>query len=131
MWLMVAIVAVLVAYLGGRSQRGSAPAPEPKRFGLEQAEAAMAYVGSAGPAAVKAVLGVVVGVLGFENAVATDAATVASDLAEGRRWSETKVDANLAEISVLEAKIAGLRSGIASNDARAEAVRKIADAFKS
>ena len=128
---IVAVVVGIIALFLGRMLASSHPQPEPKRFGLAEAEAALAYVGNAGPGAVRAVLGVVVGVLQFENAVADDAAQEVADLsADSDRW-KMKVTDNQVTIDALRAKIVCLEAAMVSNDKRAEAVRKVAEAFSA
>lgn len=74
-----------------------------QRFGLPQAEGAMKFAKD--PAQVGAVLGVVVGVLGYENAVAADVASANAD-------AQAQITASKADISTNEKEIAALKRHI-------------------
>jgi hypothetical protein len=100
-------------------------APEqPKRFGLKEAEAAASYLGH-DTAAAKPVLGVVCGVLGYENKVAEDVAAFKEKVEVLNADRAGKVKANLAKIDGLKAEIKaveGENAILASNTATAKMV---------
>jgi len=129
-WIAVILV-VLVAFAIGRvsAAQPPKPKPEPKRFGLDQAEAAMKYVGSAGPSAVKAVLGVVVGVLGFENAVASDVKGVIDELDRDMTRYGDHIEGAQNEIEALKARIVELQRYVATNQEEVARVMAIGEAF--
>lgn len=103
MWILVVLAAV-VAYLAG-SRRRPTLAPESKVFGLKEAQAARSYVTD--PTHAKTVKAVVVGVLGYQDAVANQVAGEVHGLERAKA-------SNLARSSDYEKEIAALRAKILS-----------------
>lgn len=79
--------------------------PQMRSFGLRQAEGAMKFAKD--PAQVGAVLGVVVGVLGYQNTVAADVAAADED-------QRVNIGTSKSGISTAEKTIAALKQEIAS-----------------
>lgn len=94
-YVLVALVAAVLAAVAVKSMQKS----DPKRFGLAEAEAAA-----------KPVMGVVCGVLGFENTVDADL----QKLADGQNIDavnrEGEMKANAAEIARLETEIGKVKA---------------------
>lgn len=101
-----------------------------KRFGLKEAEAAMQYIGRDSGAA-RPVMGVVLGVLQYENAVAKDVAELATKLNDDNDEATEKIDANRRQISELEAANADLLTDIARNHDRSSKVLELASLFQA
>ncbi|MDO8522880.1 MAG: hypothetical protein Q7S12_01160 [bacterium] len=101
---------------------------QPKRFGLAEAEAAMRFTGD-NPETAKAVKGVVVGVLGFQDGVADDvsARVTEDDEASAKRGED--VSNAQAEIAALEAQIADLQEADEEGLARTKHVRSVGKLF--
>lgn len=115
MYVIVAVVAIFftLMFVGVVSNK-----LKPKRFGLKEAEAAAQYLGN-DPAAAKPVMGVVCGVLGYENKVGADLAALKAEKdAENAKRSEER-KANLVEIGRLEAEIEKVK---AANDELGEQI---------
>ncbi len=89
-------------------------------FGLKEAESAARYAQDAAQA--RAVLGVVVGVLGYENTVAADVAQVVS-------LENELIEANKDQITAMKRQIATLEVSIADSNAHVASVRQVADLF--
>ena len=116
--------------IGGISvsnEKVTSAAPEPKIFGLRQAEAALRFVSD--PAQVKGVLAVVVGVLGFKNTVAADVAAARSTAQERAAASQQDVVATRDRIAAMERYIADLENQIAGANARDTRLGEIAGLF--
>ena len=127
--LLVVVVAYVVAYIWGRVF-APAPAPEPKRFGLDEADAALSYVRASETAVTQAVMAVVVGVLGYYNAVAEDVAEETNSLAAVKARRDAKASDDEDKIEALRAEIALLRAANASADQRVAALHEIAEIFR-
>lgn len=128
MWLLV-VLAALVAYLVGRSAVPT-PTPEPKRFGLNEAEAALKYVKTGGAVVAQSILGVVVGVLGYQNTVADDVQEEVGNLDAATERRSAKVSDNEDKIAALHAEIDRLVAATARADERIEQLRGIAEIFR-
>ncbi len=89
-------------------------------FGLKEAEGAARFAKDASQA--RAVLGVVVGVLGYENRVAADVAQVVS-------LENELMGANKDQIAAMKRQIATLEASIADSNAHVASVRQVADLF--
>lgn len=124
-WGLVVLAVVVVAVVLGRVTARK----EPKRFGLKEAEAAAAYVEGKGPGAASAVLGVVVGVLGYRSTVMDDVAKLQGEMSVANEAAATNIQEERREIANLEAKIRNLEADIAGNRRQAEHAAKIADLF--
>ena len=117
--LVVAVVAVVI---------GRATVSTKKRFGLKEAEAAAQYVGNT-PGAARPVMGVVLGVLGYRDAVAEDvSALVAAKAVENAR-AEADIAAHQAQIERLEQASEELAGEIAANQARVAGAERVAALF--
>ena len=117
--IVVAIVAFVVGYVS---------MPDRKRFGLKEAEAAAQYVGNT-PGAARPVMGVVLGVLGYRDAVAEDvSALVAAKAVENAR-AEADIAAHQAQIERLEQASEELAGEIAANQARVTGAERVAALF--
>lgn len=101
--------------------------PQMKSFGLRQAEGAMKFAKD--PAQVGAVLGVVVGVLGYQNTVAADVA--AADDAERVNIGTNKADISATEndIKALRQRIAHLEAEVTASSARRAQLAEVAKLF--
>ncbi len=102
---------------------------QPARFGLEQAKAAMRFAREPGQA--KAVLGTVMGVLGYENAIAADVAEARA--AEAASIEECNRDAEVANdrIAHLRRQIAMLEEQITCSQLRNAKLERVAELFAS
>lgn len=98
------------------SNETESPRPTAQRFGLVEAERAMAWITSADQA--KAVFGVVVGVLGFEDKVAADIEQVKSDLAVDRARSEGQIASRRESIARMSTEIGELQGSVEATNAR-------------
>lgn len=128
--MMLLVVAVTgLAYSVGRSSAPT-PAPEPKRFGLNQAEAALKYVQAGGAVVAQSILGVVVGVLGYENAVAEDVEEEVNNLAVATERRNGKASANEDKIAALNAEIERLLAASDNANKRTAQLREIAEVFR-
>ena len=130
MWLLV-ILAALVAYIVGRNSAPTPePEPEPKRFGLNEAEAALKYVKAGGTVVAQAILATVVEVLKYENAVADDVEEEVGNLEAATERRSAKAGANEEEIEALQAEIERLLAANGHADERIEQLRKIVEIFR-
>ena len=129
MVVLVMIVPAFLAYVVGRLYAPT-PTPEPKRFGLNEAEAALSYVKTGGAVVAQSILGVVVGVLGYENTVADDVKEETGNLAAASQNRNAKMSANEEKIRALRAEIDRLRTANGSDDARTARLREIAEIFR-
>ena len=132
-YMIVAIVAAVLAYIVAKSMIKS----EPKRFGLKEAEAAAKYI-NGDPAAAKPVMGVVIGVLGFENKVDEDLQKLMNekDADNAKRTEELRANTNeigrlLAEIEKVRAANVELDNQMADAVALVADKAKVAELFKS
>ncbi|MCR4333870.1 MAG: hypothetical protein NUV60_02555 [Patescibacteria group bacterium] len=101
--------------------------PEVKRFGLTQAEGAMQFAKE--PAQIQSVLGVVVGVLGYENTVAADVAATTADVQTSVQTGEAGIAKNEREIAKLQRRIAELQEQVAAMKGRKTELADIAKLF--
>jgi len=92
------------------------PEQPKKRFGLVEAERARTYLGEPGQA--QAVIGVVCGVLGYENAIATDVVAAASAQQVRIDGGKNTIGRFTEEIENLKSDIARERERIAHAEAR-------------
>ena len=111
----------LVDYLRGTPE-------EPKRFGLEQAKAADEYVTDDSQR--RAVKGVLLGVLGYENQVAEDVDQETAALAENGDCRNTQVENYQKTIADLQEEIEDLKEQIAARLADNEEGAQEAAALK-
>lgn len=84
---------------------------EKKRFGLAEAKAALRFASE--PSQVKAILGVVVGVLGFENAVAADVAEASTEVQKDTKATRRDIAESMGQIKALEFRIANQQDKVA------------------
>lgn len=98
-----------------------------QRFGLPQAEAAMKFAKDAGQ--VGAVLGTVVGVLGYENAVAADVAEANTAIRVNIAESKVDIATSESEINVLRRRIALLEGQIDTSTRRQAQLAEVAKLF--
>src|SRR3989338_6349668 len=112
-YVVVVLVLLVIAWVVGRA---SAYKPESKRFGLAEAEAAMRFVST--PDHVRPVLGVVVGILGYENRVADDVMAEASGIDGANTERQARADAHNESTAELKAKIAHLERAIRNSNDR-------------
>ncbi len=99
-----------------------------KRFGLKEAEGAQKYTGGNAESA-KAVLGVVVGVLGYENRVSEDVNAALAELDKEAHEREEAEKTCEEQIRVLEAQIEALRATATSDNERGSEIRATAKLF--
>ena len=104
------------------------PSRNTKRFGLKEAEAAARYVDNDTVAA-SAVKGVVVGVLGYQDAIAEDISSLSNDLGRENAVSQASIEANEEEIERLEQSNQELDAKIEVNLARAATAGRVAALF--
>ena len=125
MWILVLVLtAVVGSYFIGKNK----PRPvEPKRFGLGEAEAARQFVTEPGQA--RAVKGVVVGVLGYEDMLAAEVATTRNMLQVRNDGHREDIGSHEDEIATLNAAITGLRDQIADGENRMADVEAVGQLF--
>lgn len=125
-WVVLVVLLLAVAFVVG----GLVLTPT-KRFGLKEARAALGYVrgDGGGPQVAKAILGVVVGVLNYQNTVAGDVKAETTQLTDysSRRSSEIADDRQI--IVDLQAKIGQLQAANTKANKQAEELHEIADVF--
>ena len=119
---LVLVVAVIVALVMAATLRTK------KHFGLTEAEAAQKYTGGNAESA-KAVLGVVVGVLGYENRVSEDASAALAGLDKEAHEREEAEKTCEEQIRVLEAQINALRTAATGDRERGFEIRATAKLF--
>jgi len=100
---------------------------EPKRFGLTEAEAAMRFASE--PGQVKAVVATVVGVLGFEDTIATDVAQATSEAQAHIDSDGRSIETHEEQIVKLNRQIANLKGWVATSTGRQVELRRIAKLF--
>jgi len=100
---------------------------EPARFGLKQAEGAMKFAKD--QTQVGAVLGVIVGVLGYQNAVAVDVAAANNAERVEIGLNKEEISKNDTEIGALQRENAELQREIAASTARQGQLAEIAKLF--
>lgn len=121
---MLVVVLMVAAFATARL---TARDPAPKRFGLKEAEAAAQYISTADAA--RPVMAVIVGVLGYENAVAGDLTDVAAKAATLNGEAHIAIDEASWEISDLKRKIGQLQSQIDIREAELMEKKLVADLF--
>ncbi len=119
---LVGIVAVIAAVLGALLTRTS------KRFGLKEAESAQGYIGDSRESA-NAVMGVVVGVLGYENRVSEDVDAALAELDKEAHEREQAEKTYEEQIRALEAQIEALKVQADTDTARVTEIRATAKLF--
>lgn len=100
---------------------------EPRRFGLVEAEAAMQYAKD--PGQVAAIRAVVVGVLGYKNAVAADIQAANAELDTTVGESEATISAHNDRIAALRLEIERLEGTVTGSNGRKTELATIADLF--
>jgi len=98
-----------------------------KRFGLAQAEAAMRYITKKEQA--KTAMGVVIGVLGYENAVKTDVTDATAELTRKNASRGEEIASNEDTITNLYRRIAGLKLNQEAAATHMAELAKIAEIF--
>ena len=122
---VLVIVMIVIAAIVGR-----ATANARKRFGLNEAKAAARYVGD-NPSSAQAIMGVVLGVLGYENTVAEDVRALAEEKSRENAASAKSIETNEAEIERLMHDSVGLHAEITANEAEVAGAEQVADLFRS
>ncbi|MDP3784541.1 MAG: hypothetical protein Q8R12_00460 [bacterium] len=98
-YIVLFVVAVAGALLVGKNMApkpAPQPKPEPKRFGVDEAKAAMRLINTQDQ--MRPILGVVVGVLGYENTVAEEVQYRVEGLDLNISDNVTRIDRNEAAI---------------------------------
>lgn len=119
---VVAVAALVVGHAIAYSQ-------SKKRFGLKEAKAAARYVGNS-PDSARAIMGVVLGVLGYKNTVAEDVHALAEEMTRENESSAVDIADNDAQIERLSAKNHDLQDGIAANEAEVADAHQVAALFQ-
>jgi|SRR3989344_3324810 len=99
-----------------------------KRFGLNEAEAAMRWIRD--KAHVQSVLAVACGVLGYENKVAEDASVTIKHFDFRNEERDQNVAFKISMIERIGAEIEDLKMQISSTNTRAAEVKELAELFK-
>lgn len=121
------VIVGLLAAVGFLGMRLISARPEVKTFGLAQAQAAMQYITDQTQA--RTVLGVIVGVLGYQNTVTQDVSeSVQAQEAAKTRRSETIIG-NEQLIEELKAQIRGLRVHNSASDEEVAQLQRLAELF--
>ena len=128
-WIIVILVVAAVAFVVGRAYAFELT-PESKRFGLTEAEVAMSYIRTGGIAVTQAVMAVVVGVLGYRNAVAEDVQEEVCNLAAVTEHRNVRMNADKDKIAALQVEIEQLLAANAGANQRATQLREIAELFR-
>lgn len=143
--IVLLVVVMTVAAFGVARLTATTPTPEPKRFGLKEAENTIGYAERAVQAvgaflttdaareAVKkataqAMVGSAVG-LGYENRVAEDLDTVSAVTASLNDGDRGKIEDNDQRIAELEATIRSLRAIVANREGELTKKKRIAALF--
>ncbi|OGY98694.1 MAG: hypothetical protein A3E09_00460 [Candidatus Liptonbacteria bacterium RIFCSPHIGHO2_12_FULL_60_13] len=121
---VLVIVMIVIAAIVGR-----ATANARKRFGLNEAKAAARYVGD-NPSSAQAIMGVVLGVLGYENTVAEDVRALAEEKSRENAASAKSIESNEAEIGRLNDENRDLHVAIAANEAEVADAGQMAALFR-
>ena len=118
--IVIAVVALVVGHITASTK---------KRFGLKEAKAAARYVGGS-PDSARAIMGVVLGVLDYQNTVAEDVRALAEEKSRENAASTKSIEANEAEMARLEAESESLHGQIAANEAEVADAGQMAALFR-
>lgn len=119
---------MIVAIVAGIAARLTAPRDQ-KRFGLKQAEAAAEYIGS-DPNAGSTVVAVVVGVLGYENAVQDADEKLTAETGATNRGLRSEIEETDKEIRRLEEENTDRETDIEANTSRLASATSVAARFR-
>ena len=128
-WIIVILVVAAAMFIAGR-KCSPVWTSESKRFGLTEAEVAMTYIRTGETAVTQAVMAVVVGVLGYRNAVAEDVQEEVCNLAAVTEHRNVRMNADKDKIAALQVEIEQLLAANAGANQRATQLREIAEIFR-